>query len=471
MTLRNTVFALLSIVSMLLAGCTEAIPVVEGEADLSCQLVAEGEFRILFEDGRGSSMVTVLGSESTNSSAYSDEPHCLLPMMDAISRHDGNESFGLYQIVSENATPYVNRPMISGTVDNPVLYSLSRNETGHLTRHALNGERLANGSISWANDGEEYMMWAPCDNCLESSLRGTFVINQNTFLEENGTVSYDDYDGDGVPDIDEVYGCFNPKALNHDVNVTEHLEETCEFPTSAVDYYTQIVVMMFELHVNGDVNVTDDLISHLQDGDLYYIYENSVNHPEEDMGYNKTNLISRWTNTSINHFSCVTNHTVTNCENQNHTVDEFLTDYTFNCSNTLWGDEIDENLTATVGAYALPFGEHESLCLPVLRETNRRIECVSDVWNGEEYYYDVEIREFNNGYEFCFDGSDEYNASSPQDFPCLDGTNISLELVNDGALDCPDGSDEPVNDGHWVFIDTFVVFVSDRHGSWEIVSF
>ena len=463
MRLNGVLLSLLIIMGMLLAGCTEAIPMEEGEAEASCQFVAKGDYKVLNADYRERGKVTVLSAESTDSSLYSDEPHCLLVKTDATNRFVGDESFESYQVVDENGTAFVDRVMISGTEENPVIYYLTRDQTGEFIRGSLDGELLDNGTISWGNE-DALMLWVPCDGCVENSLRGTFILNQNTYVESDGTVTYNDVDGDGIADGDELYGCFNSKALNHDVNVTEHFEEACEFPSTAVEYYTQIATLMFELDVYKDVSRADDFLSHLQAGDTYYWLGESLQNPDEDISFNKSDLRISLTNTSVEPISRPTL--------ENPTVELFLTDYNMSCvsADPSAFDEEVRNLSVSLGAYSYPFGEHEWICYPKLYEQNREIVCVTDVWNGEEYYTDVEIREFNDGYERCLDGSDEYNASDPQEFPCLDGTNISLELANDGALDCPDGSDEPVNEGSWIWGDIFIFLISDRYGSWEIVA-
>ena len=71
-------------------------------------------------------------------------------------------------------------------------------------------------------------------------------------------------------------------------------------------------------------------------------------------------------------------------------------------------------------------------------------------------YREMSIDNVNDEYDDCDDGSDEYDASSPEPamYACLDGSQISFELVNDGTEDCADASDEPVdNEGDWFYCD------------------
>ena len=84
-------------------------------------------------------------------------------------------------------------------------------------------------------------------------------------------------------------------------------------------------------------------------------------------------------------------------------------------------------------------------------ETTATIMCESD-----GYYQEISIDNANDGDDHCDDGSDEYDASSPEPamYACLDGSQISFELVNDGTEDCADASDEPVdNEGDWFYCD------------------
>ncbi|MEZ7977726.1 MAG: hypothetical protein QMB89_04100, partial [Flavobacteriales bacterium] len=46
---------------------------------------------------------------------------------------------------------------------------------------------------------------------------------------DNGTCSYDDTDGDGVCDGDEILGCNISLACNYDPAVTEYNEGSCDF--------------------------------------------------------------------------------------------------------------------------------------------------------------------------------------------------------------------------------------------------
>ncbi|MEC8680504.1 MAG: hypothetical protein VXY14_00395 [Candidatus Thermoplasmatota archaeon] len=79
-------------------------------------------------------------------------------------------------------------------------------------------------------------------------------------------------------------------------------------------------------------------------------------------------------------------------------------------------------------------------------ESDATIECYSQ-WEG---YFELPVSDVNNGYENCDDGSDEYDNGLTSTFVCLDGSEISFELVNDGTADCADASDEPVdNEGDW----------------------
>ena len=45
-------------------------------------------------------------------------------------------------------------------------------------------------------------------------------------IEDDDSCVYTDTDGDGVPDIDEVFGCTDPHAFNHDVSATED-DDSC----------------------------------------------------------------------------------------------------------------------------------------------------------------------------------------------------------------------------------------------------
>ncbi|MBD18954.1 MAG: hypothetical protein CMB13_04905, partial [Euryarchaeota archaeon] len=45
-------------------------------------------------------------------------------------------------------------------------------------------------------------------------------------IEDDGSCVYTDTDGDGVPDIDEVFGCTDSHAFNHDVSATED-DDSC----------------------------------------------------------------------------------------------------------------------------------------------------------------------------------------------------------------------------------------------------
>ncbi|MGB0594176.1 MAG: hypothetical protein ACPGSA_06045 [Poseidonia sp.] len=79
-------------------------------------------------------------------------------------------------------------------------------------------------------------------------------------------------------------------------------------------------------------------------------------------------------------------------------------------------------------------------------ESDATIECYSE-WQG---YFELPVGDVNNGYDNCDDGSDEYDNGLTSTFVCLDGSEISFELVNDGTADCADASDEPVdNEGQW----------------------
>ena len=79
-------------------------------------------------------------------------------------------------------------------------------------------------------------------------------------------------------------------------------------------------------------------------------------------------------------------------------------------------------------------------------ESDATIECYSG-WEG---YIELPVGDVNDGYNDCDDGSDEYDNGLISTYVCLDGSEISFELVNDGTADCPDASDEPVdNEGDW----------------------
>lgn len=231
------VTAVLIASSMAMSGCAG------GDSSDSCQIVDEGEYRSVDSSGEVLGYFRVVGSSQAESPPYSavDEGSCLLEVDFMLPKIVSGEATGFYLFVgaySENANDAFTFPlMVSGDRDNPVLvdYDCSGCGSENEVREYRNdtGLLLDSGDIDWTVGSEEteYGIWEICEGCFETEMSGYVgngAMGWSVYTESDGTTSYDDSDGDGVNDKDEIAGCTDATANNHASTATDD-DGSCDF--------------------------------------------------------------------------------------------------------------------------------------------------------------------------------------------------------------------------------------------------
>ena len=236
-TKTMVVTAILIASTMGMAGCAGE------DSNDSCQVVDKGEYRSVDSSGEVLGYFRVVGSSQAESPPYSaiDEGNCLLEVDFMIPKIVSGEATGFYLFVgthSENPTDAYTFPlMASGDKENPVLveYDCSGCGSDNEVRsyHNDTGVLLDSGNVDWTVGSEEtdYGIWEICEGCFETEMSGyvgSGAMGWSVYTESDGTTSYDDTDGDGVNDMDEVAGCTDATANNHAANATDD-DGSCDF--------------------------------------------------------------------------------------------------------------------------------------------------------------------------------------------------------------------------------------------------
>ena len=232
------VTAILIASSMAMSGCAG------GESSDSCQIVDEGEYRSVDSSGEVLGYFRVVGSSQAESPPYSavDEGNCLLEVDFMIPKIVSGEATGFYLFVPDVTVDitlmeaFTMPLMVSGDKENPVLVEFdcsgcgSDNEVRNY--HNDTGVLLDSGNVDWTVGSEEtdYGIWEICEGCFETEMSGSVstIGRWSTYLDRDGTISYDDTDGDGVYDMDEVAGCTDATANNHAMEATDD-DGSCDF--------------------------------------------------------------------------------------------------------------------------------------------------------------------------------------------------------------------------------------------------
>ena len=229
--------AILIASSMAISGC------LGDDSNDSCQIVDEGEYRSVDSSGEVLGYFRVVGSSQAESPPYSavDEGSCLLEVDFMLPKIVSGEATGFYLFVgsySENANdPYTLPLMVSGDKDNPVIvdYDCSGCGSENEVRNYRNdtGLLLDSGNVDWTVGSEEteYGIWEICEGCFETEITGYVgrgAGGWSVYTENDDTISYDDSDGDGVNDMDEVAGCTDATANNHASTATDD-DGSCDF--------------------------------------------------------------------------------------------------------------------------------------------------------------------------------------------------------------------------------------------------
>ena len=230
------VTAILIASTMGMAGCAGE------DSNDSCQVVDKGEYRSVDSNGSVLGYFRVVGSSQAESPPYSaiDEGNCLLEVDFMIPKIVAGEATGFYLFVGtdvEATNAYTFPLMASGDKQNPVLVEFdcsgcgSDNEVRNY--HNDTGFLFDAGNIDWTMGSEEtdYGIWEICEGCFETEMSGyvgSGAMGWSVYTESDGTTSYDDTDGDGVNDMDEVAGCTDATANNHAANATDD-DGSCDF--------------------------------------------------------------------------------------------------------------------------------------------------------------------------------------------------------------------------------------------------
>ena len=279
------VTAILITSSMAMSGCAG------GDSNDSCQIVDEGEYRSVDSSGEVLGYFRVVGSSQAESPPYSaaDEGSCLLEVDFMLPKLVSGEATGFYLFVgpySEDANDAFTFPlMVSGDRDNPVMVDYDCSGCGSENEvrdyHNDTGLLLDSGNIDWTVGSEdtEYGIWEICEGCFETETSGYVGSGSggwSVYTETDGTTSYDDSDGDGVDDKDEVAGCTDATANNHDSSATDD-DGSCEFLT-AEGFYLQVLSLFFnETGAQGTGIVPIEnlhaVVDLLQPGDVLYLLE------------------------------------------------------------------------------------------------------------------------------------------------------------------------------------------------------
>jgi len=238
--MRNKTIVITAILiasSMAMSGCAG-----EDSSD-SCQIVDEGEYRSVDSSGEVLGYFRVVGSSQAESPPYSaaDEGSCLLEVDIMLPKIVSGKATGFYLFVgahSENANDAFTFPlMVSGDRDNPVLVDYDCSGCGSENEvrdyHNDTGALLDSGNVDWTVGSEEtdYGIWEICEGCFETEMSGYVgngAMGWSVYTESDGTTSYDDTDGDGVNDKDEVAGCTDATANNHASTATDD-DGSCDF--------------------------------------------------------------------------------------------------------------------------------------------------------------------------------------------------------------------------------------------------
>ena len=235
------VTAILIASTMGMAGCAG------GDSDDPCQVVEKGEYRLVDEDGVAAGYYRVGESSQAESPDYpqQDVGTCLLNMEILIPKTVSENITGFYLYVGthqDNPTDseaFTMALMVKGNKEMPVLidYSCSACGSENEVRDYYNrtGLLMDSGDIVFptleGTDQQYLASWEPCENCFETEMSGYVGVGAggwNVYTESDGTTSYDDRDGDGVYDMDEVAGCTDATANNHLMEATDD-DGSCDF--------------------------------------------------------------------------------------------------------------------------------------------------------------------------------------------------------------------------------------------------
>ena len=224
------------IVMMAFSGCfgEESSDVEKVEKD--CQIVPEGEYRTYFDTGLSGHVLVLESVQVTEEfnrfwSDYMGE--CMIVTQVSVMKNVNNVTYGPYTMFDENGQVFTDHRVITGSSSNPSVVFFMGTESGFVYLKST-GEYNENGSISWtATDPYGTISnytWVPCDQCFVEESIGTYNISTQLFTDLDGTSSYSDYDGDGIPDhLDTI-------TNDNQTNSTENSENelvgtTCENDT------------------------------------------------------------------------------------------------------------------------------------------------------------------------------------------------------------------------------------------------
>ena len=243
MQIKTVIVTVIMIASTMgMAGCTG-----EDSSDSSCQVIEKGEYRLVDEDGVTAAYYRVGESSQAESPDYDqqDVGTCLLNMEALIPKTVSENITGFYLYVGAHqdnptdADAFTMPLMVKGNKESPVLidYSCSACGSDNEVRVYYNrsGTLLDSGDIVFPKlegTDEQYLAsWELCENCFETEMSGYVGVGAggwNVYTESDGTTSYDDRDGDGVYDMDEIRGCTDATANNHAPNATDD-DDSCDF--------------------------------------------------------------------------------------------------------------------------------------------------------------------------------------------------------------------------------------------------
>ena len=225
------------VVMMALSGCfgEESSDVEKVEKD--CQIIPEGEYRIYYETGLMGHILVLESVQVTEefNQFWSDYMgDCMIVTQSGSMKIVNNVTYGPYMVVGENGQPFTDHRVISGTPSNPSIVFFWGTESGFVYFNS-NGELNENGSISWTTT-DPYgtttnYTWVSCSQCFVEESIGTFDMFTQLYTDLDGTSSYSDFDGDGIPDHLDTE--INDNQSNASENtVTELVGTTCENDTN-----------------------------------------------------------------------------------------------------------------------------------------------------------------------------------------------------------------------------------------------